>query len=145
MASIKPEVASPATTMLDTGLNSLASGSAAVSGTAFDNSPGTNGYLWADFELVIAAQGSNRSASPYLEVYIEPAPDGTNHATDANLDAYTFSFNPSASALAAQRLTVTGVPIPACKFHVRLKNVTGQALANSGNTVKIFPTRLQTA
>jgi hypothetical protein len=141
MASIKLEVGA-ISTVLSTDLNTLASGSSAVTGTALDN--GTDLYPWADWELFIDTQGSNRSASPRVDMYFEPIPDGTNAATSTNTNAFAGTFIPSASATTAQRLVLPRVPIPGYSYHVRLVNQTGQAFAASGNTLKMRPVRLQT-
>lgn len=121
-------------TALGTELNSLAnSGNSAASAT-IDNS-GTRA-LYADFELVLAAQGVARSAGATVSLYLLTSLDGTNFD-----DAHEVTAEPAAvwaldAATNARRRTVRDVPIPPAPFRVFVRNSTGQAFAASGNTIR---------
>ena len=127
-----------AATVLTTELNSLAN-AAICSLSAAQDTAGTRD-LYAQAEIYIAAQGSNRAAGAHVALYLVPELDGTNYGatTDECLDNY---FAGSASlddgALAARYLIIDRVRLPVGDFKVALKNNTGQTLASSGNTVKL--------
>ncbi len=136
-----------AATVLTTELNSLANGSYTAASTAIDNT--SNCYLFADFELVLAAQGSARSAGATVSLYIVSSLDGTNYG-DAPVSGTT---SPSVvwsldAATTARRLSgpeSKDVPIPPGKFKIYALNSTGQALAASANTVSIRYHNVSTA
>ena len=129
-----------AATVLTTGLNSLTSGSVSALSAAQDNDTAGTRDLYAQVEIYLAAQGTNRAAGAYVAIYLVPELDGTNYGatTDECLDNY---FVGSASlddgALAARYLIIDRVRLPVGDFKVALKNGTGQTLASSGNTVKL--------
>lgn len=125
------------TSYLTTELNSLANGSRKL-GAALDTAQAT--YMAVEVE--IAAQGSNRSATAVIEVYLLKSFDG---GTD--YDYGSDSLDPALTNLAASlpldatttaRVITAMFPLPGdlpyCKL--LLKNVTGQAFASSGNTLK---------
>lgn len=127
------------TSVLTTELNSLASGSVCTASAAQDNDTAGARDTLAQFELYIAAQGSNRAAGAYLALYILPEVDGTNYpdSTDECLDNYLAAVvSLDDGALAARRVNVDAVRLPVGDWKAIVKNVTGQALASSGNTVK---------
>jgi len=126
--------------VLTTELNSLTSGSVCTLSGVQDNDTAGTRDLYAQAEVYLAAQGTNRAAGAYVALYLVPELDGTNYGatTDECLDNY---FVGSASlddgALAARYLIIDRVRLPVGDFKVALKNGTGQTLASSGNTVKL--------
>lgn len=149
MASIKLEAAS-ITTVLSTELNSLANGAAAIS-SAYDND--TNLYMWATFELNVQF-GANPTIYTTVDLYIIPAPDGTNY-DDATTGAsgtapstcYVGGF-PLRVTTSAQKVplgVVRRVDLPPTKFKVFVLNGSGQSFPSSGSTVKMVPYRYQSA
>lgn len=129
-----------AATVLTTELNSLTNGSVCSLSSSQDNDTAGTRDLYAQAEIYIAAQGTNRGAGAHVALYLVPESDGTNYGatTDECLDNY---FAGSASlddaALAARYLIIDRVRLPVGDFKVALKNNTGQTLASSGNTVKL--------
>lgn len=147
MSSIKLEAAS-ISTVLSTELNSLANNAAAL-GTEYDNS--SNLYLWATFELN-ATFGSAPTAGNTVDLYIIPAPDGTNYddnTTGASGAAPSTSYVggfPLRAVTSAQKVplgVVRRVDLPPTKFKVFVVNGSGQAFPASGSTVKMIPYRYQ--
>ena len=141
-----------ATTLLSTELNSLANNAnvaSSVGGASgvFDNTLGdggvANGYQMADVEGVFAVFGSAPAAGSALLVWFLQTIDGTNYedgsssTTPVRPPDVVLPFQASTSA---QRVTKSGVPLPAGKFKVLAQNSgSGQSLASSGNTVKVRP------
>lgn len=149
MASIKLEAASIAT-VLSTELNSLANAAAAL-GTEYDNS--SNLYLWAMFELNVQF-GSSPTAGNTVDLYIIPAPDGTNYddnTTGASGAAPSTSYVggfPLRAVTSAQKVPLgvaRRIDLPPTKFKVFVVNGSGQAFPSSGSTVKMVPYRYQSA
>lgn len=135
MATVTYTAPSSATSLLTTGLNSLANGSRAVSSTVADNRD-----LYGDFELVVTF-GSAPSADAPVYLYFLEAPDGTN------LEDGSTSVTPSAApdviftvraVTSAQRVVRPRIPLPNGDYAVLLVNASGQAMAASGNTVKMW-------
>lgn len=149
MTSLKLEAASIAT-IASTELNSLANGSAAL-GAEYDNATGL--YLWGLFELNVTF-GTNPTAGNTVDLYIIPAPDGTNYddyttgaAGIAPSTCYVGGF-PLRAVTSAQKIplgTVRRIDLPPTKFKVLLVNGSGQAFPASGSTVKMVPYRYQSA
>jgi hypothetical protein len=147
MADLKYKDGTTAT-IIDTGLNSLANNSLAAS-AAQDNSADLD--LYADLEIVVSGFGASiNQGTAYLEIYLCPSVDGSNYP-----DGHDASVTPAGSALigmavkatangsGALRNVITGIPLPPRQFKVVVKNTSGQALAGSGNTVKIRKYKLQ--
>lgn len=131
------------TSLLTTGLNSLANNSLAVS-SAFDNTIGQtgDGYVLCDLELVVTF-GTNPTAGTGIAVWFLQTQDGTNYEDG---DASTTPARapdaviPVRASTSAQRIIVKHVDMPPGLFKALLKNDgTGQAFAASGNTLKIRP------
>ena len=123
-----------------TELNSLAdstsdtTGFSAV-GAEIANATSLNRFM--ALELVIAAQGSARSAGGFLAVYINFAADGTNYDDTSNKAlGEMIAYFPLDAATTARRITKRDIPIPPVDFKLLVLNDTGQALAASGNTLK---------
>lgn len=130
------------TTVLSTGLNSLASNALAIS-AAFDNTQGAagDGYTLADVELVVTF-GTAPAAGTGVAVWLLGEPDGTNcedgdaSTTPGRSADVAFPVRPVTTA---QRI-VRRITLPAGLLKALLKNDgTGQAFASSANSLKIRP------
>lgn len=125
-----------AVTLLSTELNGLTNDSRVIT-AAIDNSIDLEQF--ADFELSIATQPSTRDPNAAIEIYIIPSIDGINYPEYATVDpsvnmkvgSFVFSENDD-----AEIDTILNILIPPGKFKILLKNITGQALAESGNVLK---------
>lgn len=128
------------TSALTTELNSLADSTSDTTGfsaVSAEISNETDLYQYINLELVIAAQGSARSAGAFVAVYINFAADGATY-DDASNKAFgtllaTFGLD---AATTARRLTRANLPIPPLDFKLYVLNDTGQAFAASANTLK---------
>ncbi|MEO0166748.1 MAG: hypothetical protein ABIL39_11500 [candidate division WOR-3 bacterium] len=136
MATFKWTQPETIATALSTELNSLANGSFAIS-SAIDNENGL--YLFIDLELYLASFTPG-SGSPYCAAYFTYSLDGTNFekepdgsSGDKPPDAI---FPLEASVTQSSRIVITNIPIPPLKFKISLRNMSGAALASSGNTLK---------
>lgn len=145
MASIKWEAAAIAT-LASTELNSLANGSAAL-GAEYDNA--TNLYTFGLFECNVTF-GTNPTAGNLINLYLIPAPDGTNYDDSASPyppTAYVGGFAVRAVTTAQKiplGLAVFGlVALPPTKFKMLVLNNAGFAFPASGTTIKMVPHRLQ--
>ena len=139
-------------TLLSAELNPLPNHAAAL-GTEYDNA--TNQYLFGLFELA-ATFGSAPTAGNTVDLYIIPAPDGTNYddavtgaSGAAPGTAYTGGF-PLRAVTTAQKvplgLGAQGyVQLPPTKFKLFVVNKSGVAFPASGSTVKMVPFRYQSA
>ena len=150
MASIKLEAGS-IVSVATTELNSLANNAAAL-GAEYDNA--TNLYLFGLFELNVTF-GSAPTAGKTVDLYIIPAPDGTNYDDNttgasgaAPATCFVGSF-PLRAVTTAQKiplgLAAQGyVQLPPTKFKVFVvNNASGQSFPSSGSTVKMVPYRYQ--
>lgn len=132
MTTIQWAAPSSAQSMLTTELNSLANGSTSALGSAWDNT--SSRYVQCAGEVYL---GSLTPASGgYVQVYLVPAPDGTNYGNIVNSNLVATIY-PS-TATGAKRLTFENVMIGPFLYKVALKNAAGVALASSGNTVKLW-------
>ena len=136
------------TSLLTTELNSLANGSTCALGTAYDNA--TNLYLFGMFELNVTF-GSNPTAGSLVDLYIVPAPDGTNYddgsaTVTPPITNYAGGF-PLRAVTTAQKIALGGplslIWLPPLPFKILVKNNSGQAFPSSGSTVKLVPYRYQ--
>ena len=131
------------TTVLSTGLNSLAAQTMSAASSTYDNS--VNLDLYCDVEVVLAALSP--SAGAFVSIYIWESVDGSNFPaqSDADLRLCTtqlfVSLPIGTTASTAQRVVAKGIYLPPAKLQFKLDNQTGAAvaLAASGNTVKILP------
>ena len=129
---VKWETPGSVQTYLTTELNALAS-AGTVLGAAIDN---TEGALFINIELCLAAQASARTAGGYIGVDLCASVDGTNYC-DATVPCATrLTQFPLDAATTARYATRVCLPIPPTKFKLNLTNATGQALAATGNTIK---------
>ncbi len=148
MASIKLEAAS-ISTVASTELNSLASAALAL-GAEYDNT--SNLYLFGLFEVNVTF-GSSPTANTTIDLYLIPAPDGTNYddaVTGASGTAPAQCYIGSAPVRAvtsAQKIPIglglTLVNLPPLKFKIAVKNGTNQSFPASGSTVKMIAYRYQ--
>lgn len=132
-----------AASALTTELNSLGNAANSAASSTIDNT--TNLDLFADFELVIAAQGSARSAGATVALYLTTSLDGTNFDDVNETTAELVAVFPLDAATTARRRTVRDVPIPPANFKVFVRNSTGQAMASSGNTIRYRAHSVDTA
>jgi hypothetical protein len=140
MATVK-NIAGTITTVLSTGLNSLANNSNVIS-SAITLSTGEPGYRWGEWELYIASSAAAMTANTAFSGWIIQALDGTNDedggtsVTPARTPDIVF---PVRAVSTAQRMT-TFSQLPTGSFKLLLRNDgTGQTIASSGNTLKVRP------
>lgn len=134
------------TSVATTELNSLANGSGAL-GAAFDNGATGNLFFWGDFQLDVIF-GVAPAVDQAIELFLIPAEDGTNYATNNTgatprnaFTLYVGSFD--TFNLTTQKLVLRGVPLPPVLFKALLVNKSGQAFPASGSTLKLLPSRTQ--
>jgi hypothetical protein len=151
MATIKLEAAA-ITSVATTELNSLANNAGAL-GAEYDNATGL--YMFGLFELNVTF-GTNPTAGNTVDLYIIPAPDGTNYddavtgaSGSAPGTAYAGGF-PLRAVTTAQKVPLglgqAGyIQLPPTKFKVFALNKSGQAFPSSGSTIKMVPYRYQSA
>lgn len=134
------------TTLLSTELNSLANNGTAI-GSAYDNTQGQtgDGYTLCDLELV-CSYGSAPTANTGVSFWFIGTQDGTNYedgdgsTTPARLPDAVF---PLRNVTGTQRV-IRRVFLTWGKYKPLAKNDgTGQAMASSGNTVKVRPVTRQ--
>jgi hypothetical protein len=131
------------TTVLSTGLNSLANNSLAIS-ALFDNTQGAgggDGYTLNDLELVVTYP-SAPAANTGFSVWYLGAQDGTDYEDGGTSTTPARSPDcviPVAAVTSAQRI-LRRVLLPWGKLKILGKNDgTGQAMGSSGNTLIIRP------
>lgn len=133
-------------TLLSTELNSLANNALALS-AAYDNTQGQtgDGYTLCDLELSVT-YGTAPSANTAVAIWFLTSQDGTNYedgsasVTPSRVADVTIPLR----AVTTAQLIIRRTWLPWGKFKVLLKNDgTGQAMAASGNTLKIRPVALQ--
>lgn len=150
--SIKLEAGS-ITSVMTTELNSLANNAGAL-GAEYNNSDSANLFIWGAFELNVTF-GSNPTAGSVCELYIIPAPDGTNY-DDVKTTATAFTTGAQLAGVFALQASTSAQKIalgfggargpiwlPPTKFRVFLINKSGQAFPSSGSIVKLVPYRYQ--
>lgn len=130
------------TDLLTSGLDSLASGSGSALGTEFNNASGL--YVFGDFVLSCTLGGAP-TANTVVDLYLIPATDGSNYNEGSSTvrppNFYVGSFLMTGATTVL--LTITGVPLPPCKFKLTVLNSTGQSMGASGNKVSILPYKYQ--
>lgn len=135
------------TTVLSTGLNSLANNGNAIS-SAYNNivaGGAGDGYTLCDVELLVT-YGSAPTASTAVALWFIGSADGTNYEDgDASITPARIpdAIFPLRAVTTAQRI-IRRLFLPWGLFKVLIKNDgTGQAMAASGNTVVIRPVTSQ--
>ena len=129
------------TTVLSTGLNSLANNTMSAGSSTYANQ--TNLDLYADIEVVLASLSP--TAGAFVSIYVLEAVDGTNFPaqSDADLRLTTsqllVSIPVGTTAATAQRVTARNILLPPAAIQFKLDNQTGVALNAAGNTVKVLP------
>ena len=129
------------TTVLSTGLNSLATNTMSAASSTYDNS--SNLDLYVDVELLLASLSP--TAGAYCALYVWGAPDGSNFPAQSDADLRLTSTQLFCSipigttASTAQRVVIRNLLLSPIKYQFKLDNQTGVSLAASGNTVKILP------
>ena len=137
MTTIKHQAKEAAENVLTTELNSLASGSLAITGTAISNDAAAELELYGDFRLYLT-QASARLAGANVTMWILPEVDGTYPYGSASLEPQaelivgSFSFD---AAVTARYAVLRDIPLPPSDFHVVVQNNTGQALNAASNTL----------
>lgn len=148
------------TSVLTTELNGLADGSYALSSSSYNNVGATanfNGYTEAEVEIFLAAPSATFAANSYVYLYFIKSLDSTNFEDSAGplvsqqgalLSAQQPDYQWPIRAIATSQRIVRKVWLPPGYFQVMLGNIQGsgtQALAASGNTVRILPFTTQGA
>lgn len=140
MPTVK-NVAGTITTVLSTGLNSLANNSNVLS-SAITLNTGEPGYRFGEWELYIASSAAAMTANTAFVGWIIQALDGTNDedggasVTPARTPDLIFAVR---AVSTAQRITWQS-DLPTGSFKVLLRNDgTGQTIASSANTLKVRP------
>ena len=129
-------------TILTTELNSLASGSIAVTGE-IDNSAGK--FTFDDVELYTGSAACTPGAILFAELFLIQSLDGTNFVdiddgtNEPPVTMLVGRFEFRATANSPNRHVIRGIPIPPDKYKYVLANETGWAFASSGNTLKRRP------
>jgi hypothetical protein len=139
VTEFKYEVPAALQAYLSTDLDSLPNNDTFV-GAKIDNVADGENEMYIALELLVAAQGSARSAGGYVAVYLLPSVDDTNfgygddaYLTDPGNLLCTFALD---AATTARYVTRANLPIPPVDFKLQVQNKTGQAFASSGNTLK---------
>lgn len=117
---------------------------------AIDNS--SNLYALADLEIVLASAAFT-GADSMIAAYLITSVDGTNYGDwtgnvateEQENEIYFVGSARTSGATAAQRLIIPNVPLPNGLYKYAFRNLTGVALAASGNTAKWRPHQLQSA
>lgn len=133
--------------LLTTQLNSLASNAFSAKGTVIDN---THGPVYGHVELKVAF-ATAPTGPLLLPLYLIPVLDGSNAGWGGDTEG-----EPPAECMVgyfqARALTTphycplkTPVLLPNSKFAAVLGNLASQALASSGNVVRIFTFRREVA
>jgi hypothetical protein len=112
----------------------------AAGNTAFDNSTTGTGYFKCLLELTVTF-GTAPTAGSTIEVYLIPAPDGTNYSDTDNttppyaLLAGTFAVRNTTSA---QRISIDKIELGPFKYLPYVRNQTNQQISAFWG-LKIFP------
>jgi hypothetical protein len=145
MATIKLEAHASQANIMTTELNSLGDGANKLS-SAVSNDAAGELYMYADFELYIAAT-SSRAADNRVDLYLLQEQDATNYtyggdSLDPPPNSWigTFVFD---AATAARYNHLRGIMLPPTDFKILLRNELGVAFASSGNTLKLIKYNLQ--
>lgn len=144
MVDIKHSAYATIATALSTELNSLANNSNSAASSAIDNTSALE--LVFDVELVTGSLGAAASAGARIDLFVLVSVDGTNYPDTSEVSAQPILSFPMQAQTGAQRVTRALAfenPPALMKFFAR--NVSGQALNASGNTIKIRARHLTAA
>lgn len=133
MATIKHAAYGTIASALTTELNSLATATNSSASAAIDNTSALD--LLVDLELVVT-YGTNPTAGTTVDVYMVQALDGTNYSDVDVTAALSVGSFPLKASTSAQRIPLKDVPIPPGLFKLFVRNLAGQTMAASGNTLK---------
>jgi hypothetical protein len=138
MTTVKWEAKAGVESVLTTELNSLADDGNKITTSALSNDASNELYLYADFKLYLAEQGSARDSGGGVALYILPEVDSDHNYGSDSLDPpvqHRVGFFEFDAAVTARESIIRGVLLPPSDFHVLVINETGQAFAASGNTL----------
>ena len=126
-------------------LDSLADATLSAVSTALDNA--TNKDTHAAIEINLGSL--NPTGTPYLELYMVKAPDGTNYEEapiigGANRNTLIASI-PVPTGSATKRVTVWPVLLPPCPVKFYVGNQLNVTMAASANTIDVYTTNLTSA
>jgi|SRR5215472_6691466 len=127
------------TTVLSTGLNTLANNTMSAASATYANQ--TNLDLYCDIEVFLNT--FSPSAGAYVAIYVLAAIDGSNFPAQSDADLRLTSTQllctvpTGTTASTAQRIAVRNILLPPQPIQFKLDNQTGGTLSASGNTVKI--------
>ena len=134
---IKYEVPAAIQTYLSTDLNALADNDSFI-GAKIDNGANGENAMYIALELTLAEQAGARDGP--VNVYLVASLDDTNFSYGDSaflLDAGTLIESFALDAAVTARIVVrTNIRIPPLDFKLILSNVSGQAFAATGNTLK---------
>jgi hypothetical protein len=128
------------TTVLSTGLNTLATNTMSAASSTYVNQ--TNLDLYCDLEVFLASF-TPTAAAPYVTIYVWGAIDGSTFPAQSDADLrltsnQLFCVVPiGTTAATAQRVMVRNLLLPPEPIQFKLDNQTGASLAATLNTVKI--------
>lgn len=124
------------TDVLTTELDGLANNTNSTNGPIVNNS--ANRLLHADMVVNLAAIGAGRSAGGTLAIFMLRALDGVTWDTISDTLAEPVAVIPLEASTAAQQASRANIPVPPGLFRFFARNNgTGQALAASGNAVRV--------
>lgn len=127
--------------VISTEINSLADSTRAIGTTALDNGVNNDQYGKLQLDVVF---GVAPSAGGYVNIYAVYAPDGTNYedgsASVAPAATNLVAAIPVRAITTAQKLTTRLFLIEPAPVKFIVENKAGQAMAATGNTLKLFTT-----
>lgn len=144
-------LSAPALTLMTTELNSLASGSVAVSSIGgasgvFSNA-NTGQVIWSPMVLTLGATAGAFQTGGNLSCWFLQSVDGVTFesisAAPPRAPDVVFPVPASALSATAAFLSQGLVRVPALKFKILCQNNSGQALNAAGNTIVLAPTAVQ--
>ena len=136
-------------TILTTELNGITNGSNKLS-AALSNDAAAELDLYADFELYLSTQGTNRAVGAHVSVYILTEMDASNYtygsdSLDPPSNALVGMIQFDSGSLVARYSHLRGVELPPTDFKVLVQNNTGQTLAATLNVLKMVRYNMQSS
>jgi hypothetical protein len=92
--------------------------------------------MYADFDMVVASQGTNRADDAHISLYVLPSVSGFPYGAsdlDPPMNTYVGAFQFPGGETASRRSVIRGVILPPASFHVLVINNTGSTLASASN------------